>query len=523
MTKLHLKIFPPHKHVKIRKRVANNRPYDKNRRDDSRIAAANRLLNSRSRGNTSSELVSSVHGKLELLVFHYNEIDEIAKNTNWQTTIGLHTVIAQLGTVMPNVMFLIVTEKAKQSTIKLLKDYLDAYINGQYEIIPAFKRTTDSDAKFGPWARDTYLALYDNEKDTVALIEPRKLINRSGINDLKVLDSFVKHDNAQKRNVVKGKPLAALDYDGGNFLIGDNFMFVGQDIYEANKIIKRVEEVIHKGLKDCRSLFFLKASPPNDIQRINTKTSDGFYNSFASRGKTDARGLHQPMFHLDYFMSLAGRDALGAYQVVVGKPIVGLSEEEQRTLPDDVVQLCRIQVERMDKSIEEVIKYLQSEDVQCKQQFRVVRVPLPLTYHDELIEGTKTLLYRKWYWATYNNCIVEIYNDRRIVWLPSYADNYNHLHLDEEKRQKWIHTLNNIPLRPTINEDTQLVYGNWDTSLSKHEKAVETIWKYCLGFDEINFIRADLHHYIQSKGSIACLTNCIKRIAENNKEDAENL
>ncbi len=119
-----------------------------------------------------------------------------------------------------------------------------------------------------------------------------------------------------------------------------------------------------------------------------------------------AVGSALPLDHLDMFISLAGRDAVGRYRLLVGSPALA-AELLGQPLPDHAMQ----------DVFDDVAANLAAEG------FEVIRNPLPLTYGD----GRRTLDgvvrdVRLWYHASANNCLVQI--DEAAgdhVWLPTYG------------------------------------------------------------------------------------------------------
>lgn len=110
-------------------------------------------------------------------------------------------------------------------------------------------------------------------------------------------------------------------------------------------------------------------------------------------------GQRQPIFHIDMFLSLAGRNDSGRYRVLVGSPT-----EADRLLDRPPSGYA------MHEIFDDVASRLAADG------FEVIRNPLPLTYVDFPDEQA-----REWYFATSNNCLVEITGDSRRVWLPTYG------------------------------------------------------------------------------------------------------
>lgn len=161
-------------------------------------------------------------------------------------------------------------------------------------------------------------------------------------------------------------------------------------------------------------------------------------------------GNKQPIFHIDMFISLAGRDASGKYRLLVGSPA-----DADRILGRSPV------VHAMAEIFDDIAKNLQN------MGFDVIRNPLPITYIDDNENKIRT-----WYFATANNCLVQI--DRRHgnhVWLPTYG------------------------------------HGDWaDLALIDAEN--KRIWEK-LGF--VVHQLADFHPFAQNLGSIHCIKKYLER------------
>ena len=111
-------------------------------------------------------------------------------------------------------------------------------------------------------------------------------------------------------------------------------------------------------------------------------------------------GYHQPIFHIDMFVSLTGRSPTGRYRLLVGSPA-----EADRILGR------ASQAHAMNELFDDVAHELEA------QGFEVLRNPLPLTYVDDP-EARE----RFWYFATSNNCLVQIDETQgNHVWLPTYG------------------------------------------------------------------------------------------------------
>jgi hypothetical protein len=150
------------------------------------------------------------------------------------------------------------------------------------------------------------------------------------------------------------------------------------------------------------------------------------------------------------FMTLAGRDASGKYQVVVGDPSLAAT-----TLGITIWE------HSMQEVFDNIAKGL------SKLGFSVTRNPLPLAYVDDA--RTKE---RLWYFATANNALVQITDSgEKSVWLPAYG------------------------------------FGNW-TALTATDKANVKVWE-SLGFTAK--LLTDFHPFAENLGAVHCIQKYLGR------------
>ena len=104
-----------------------------------------------------------------------------------------------------------------------------------------------------------------------------------------------------------------------------------------------------------------------------------------------------------------------------------------------------------------------------QQGFEVIRNPLPLTYVDDPARQVRT-----WYFATANNCLVQIDKNDQAVWLPTYG------------------------------------HGDW-ADLGVIDAKNKEIWQK-LGFTATEL--ADFNPFAQNLGSVHCIKKYLKRDAQ---------
>jgi len=225
--------------------------------------------------------------------------------------------------------------------------------------------------------------------------------------------------------------------------------------------------------------------------------------------RKDLQGVDrkQPFYHLDLFISLAGGSHL-----IIGEPVIGLSDEVLGYLDKETLGMISHQVYRMKHYINQVVKQLES-------RFTISRIPLPLAYYNYL-DGDNNLKFA-WFWASYNNCLVEIDDENKTVWIPSFMDNDYCTTREVKFPEKWEKAWNNYYQSPKENTNwktpiphqenktkTTPKYADW-ADLKPYQEQVRKVWSN-LGF-EVKFIQGDFNWYSQYLGSLKCFTNCIKR------------
>lgn len=107
--------------------------------------------------------------------------------------------------------------------------------------------------------------------------------------------------------------------------------------------------------------------------------------------------LCRPLFHIDMFISLVGKNANGQYTVLVADPQLA-ADILNEPLPEGAMQ--------------EVFNDIAAQLTILG--FNVIRNPIPMAYDDDDSEKT-----RYWYFATSNNVILQ--DTPKVVWIPTYG------------------------------------------------------------------------------------------------------
>lgn len=201
---------------------------------------------------------------------------------------------------------------------------------------------------------------------------------------------------------------------GGNALVGDDFWLIGADYPDVSvergyvvpdepELARENAVAAYRSTLDTERRLVPIASriavPGFDVCYLErTIEVDGEpWTEVIHRGNADY--TKQPLYHIDLFLSLAGRDDKERFVILVGDPRRA-AEILNLPLPDHAL------VEVFDDI---------ADQLGAVPDFTVLRNPLPLIHVDEPAERL-----REWYFASANNVLVQ---DRptREVWLPSYG------------------------------------------------------------------------------------------------------
>lgn len=260
--------------------------------------------------------------------------------------------------------------------------------------------------RFTVWAEDPYVVVEDaaTTPSRRFLVEPFTF-PRAG-------DSLVAELVAEATELQAIQ--SPLYFQGGNVLIGDDFVLVGVDyLFETLETFLRYRPVLgmpadrakaHDFVVDLfRQSFdparrFVFAGTRLPVPRVQTRPLTVGGEEWTEMLYAGT-GRNQPIFHIDMFVSLAGRAPSGRYRLLVGSP-----PEADRLLGRPPV------AHALGEIFDDVARQLEV------QGFEVIRNPLPLTYVDDPVAKERT-----WYFATSNNCLVQIEPDARHVWLPTYG------------------------------------------------------------------------------------------------------
>jgi len=311
--------------------------------------------------------------------------------------------------------------------------------------------TTPDWLNFSIWAEDACVVVQDGKGGRSYIVEPFEF---SRYGDQTVAE-LVAHSTSSIETTQ-----VPLIFQGGNVLIGDTFVLIGRDYLDRSIAVADARQTPFEdfprngaaGDKEhfIRDMFRRTLDPGRDIHFLESTPRDRPGNELVDiDGKQwvsivdGGRGERQPIFHIDMFVSLAGRGSDGRYRVLVGDP--SMADELMSWTPQD---------HELQEEFDEIAVQLEGLG------FDVRRTPLPVV--DQVIAGSRTIDTAKgpvavegdliWYHATSNNCLVQIDGDAHDVWLPTYGHDPAPAlkKIDDEHVKIWtelgfnVHTLGNF-------------------------------------------------------------------------------
>lgn len=389
-------------------------------------------------------LQSDAHGRIECLLLtipswalRYQDQVEIRGTADAYRSV--------LGSFQYHVRFLLVTHREGEA---LLEEWLREFdLTARTQVVTVPDRT-----KLSVWAQDSFLVCSDGTGETWVL-EP-DMPEHPG-------ESLVAASVAEAMGWKRAKVHRSLQ--SGNILVGDDFWLLGADsAWDATRSKKHAraadtatletDGVIQQIHDPSKRVHIVGSGVPvpgseEELQLRATHVNGNPWREAVFRGNR----LHtaQPLFHIDSFITPAGRGEDGRYRVLVGDPAIA-AEVLGCDLPDHAMRAA----------FDDCAARLEGAG------FAVLRNPLPLVYADNHI--TKV---RHWYFASSNNAIVEIDGTRRSVWLPTYG------------------------------------HGRWK-ALEATDRRNEEIWRE-MGFE--TSLLGDFHPFISNLGALRCMTKCLVR------------
>ena len=276
--------------------------------------------------------------------------------------------------------------------------------------------TAPDGMKFTVWAEDAYCICKDVADGETYFVEPASFTRAE--------DAYIADRVAPKTDLESTQ--VQLYFQGGNVLIGDDFWFIGADYpahsLELGFVVPQPGETTSAAItrvygsfmdRDRKLIVVGSRVPVPSNQKRPIMVNGELWHEVLYFG--NAPGTVQPLFHIDMFVSLAGRDVNGTYTVMVGSPEMAASILGE-PLPEGAMQ----------DVFDDVAAGLSALG------FKVIRNPLPMAYDDDDTDNT-----RYWYFATGNNVLTQ--DGPKKVWIPTYGHgNWTKLAAtDAENKRIW--------------------------------------------------------------------------------------
>lgn len=357
------------------------------------------LLGATAPAFANSKLVSSAFGSLDRILFTL---------PGYAFDPGYREAYENLLSVLPNNTEIVVL--CSGSMRPAAENLLDASgVLARTEIVE-----TNYNIHFSIWAEDAYAVVQEAGQGAPTLVEPANFTRYD--------DGFIADIVSAQTNI--GAHSVPLYFQGGNILIGDDYWIIGADypakatklgLITANAGETPKDAAIRRygeELDSVRTMMVLGTKNPVPATSGRPITINGEqWLEIVYFGT----GEHQPLFHIDMFVTLAGRNGEGAPIALVGDPKMAADILGEQTTTEMLIPY-----------------YDNIADRLANEGFQVVRNPLPLTFAD--IPSRKE---RLWYFATANNALVEITNNSKRVWLPTYGyGSQQHLGATDSKNKK---------------------------------------------------------------------------------------
>jgi len=364
------------------------------------------------------ELLSSSHGKIVslLLTIPVPYLEE--RQAPYTSYID---IVKEFAVQFPDRQLVLLAETRKQAPDQYEQASIDL-LKSSLQGVDLHIITTPKNPKlsFSPWAQDAFLVATNPETSAPGIIvHPSEYPRENRSNDGSIAKEVADRHPAGYTSCTFPAPIEA-----GNVLVAEDFILVGQDeILRSEYSDAKFMRLFSDFFGEKKRVITLRCKPKtfapileDELERHQTRTlnkGDIIVVKACQHSIYKWRGKAQPIFHIDLFITLLGRSSAGKQIILVGEPVAGfddhfLNRKEKRILDE--------QIKDATDRINECIKNLKDDLIQHDIPHKIIRNPLPLTYY------TYAPL-TSWYWASYNNCLVEISGEEKNVWLPRYYSN----------------------------------------------------------------------------------------------------
>ncbi|MDO5970023.1 hypothetical protein Q4Q35_09395 [Flavivirga aquimarina] len=234
------------------------------------------------------------------------------------------------------------------------------------------------------WAQDAYVALKDENNNTIiceGVLFPRA-------DDHSIADDI----SAQTSNSTYQ---SYLFFQGGNILEIGDYVFIGKDyiIENLGRAHLETEKKVLDAFENLLGKPVISVGRDELIEEGHRRYLGG--------------GYFQPIFHIDMYITPTGKkNHLDKDIILVGSPKLGRLAIGEVSKPND-----------FDIYFDEV-------ETQLSNYFEVRRIPILPSYIHHLIRNDKGDIVRevkRYYYLSFNNAIVENYEEESNVYLPSFS------------------------------------------------------------------------------------------------------
>jgi hypothetical protein len=259
-------------------------------------------------GLEKPRLTSSWQGRIEQLLFCF----PAWATGDPATSAGYRSVLSAM---RPGTEFVVVHSPQQRGTVEGWFRQA-GHTEVTYVPLPEYVSFTD-------WAEDGYVALTDASDGTTYLVEPWQFL-RAG--DALIADAVEEYTDVRAAQ-------APLVFQGGNCLIGDDFWLLGTDYFaDSVRLLQggRPPVAVPEGADldaVVRGLFHDYVDATRELRLVGTRRPIAVPD-FAGRREgdewfldlpSDGVGTYQPVFHIDMFVTLAGRRG-DRFTMLVGDP-----------------------------------------------------------------------------------------------------------------------------------------------------------------------------------------------------------
>ena len=390
-------------------------------------------------GLVNPSLVSSYAGSIDRILFCF----PYRMTTDPTLVPGYKSVIAALRV---GTRFIVVHNEIGRSIVEgWFAETAHRPENVELVPMPDFVQLTD-------WAEDAYVSLKDASDGSGYLMEPWTFL-RSG--DALIADAVEEHTDIAASS-------APVIFQGGNCLVGDDFWMMGADYFADTLLLlrdRRPPVSVPRGEDDqefARSLYSTYVDAQRELILVGmlkpialrdwvAEHRDG---TFLLHSAADGAGTYQPIFHIDMFVTLIGRNDDGAFEVLIGDPRLAddrLGTKSPFALPEIYDAIAHDLKERgFAVSRNPLVHRQTAGETIPLGDLRQLAPESMLLALDELAKAGATadtpVELRNWHHITWNNCLVENSEQSgKHVYLPTFGHGVNAdlAPLDQDMQALW--------------------------------------------------------------------------------------